>query len=262
MRDVAIALLSFGLLFPEPSWPEAASHATAGAVSYAVVSGSRPRPSSTTLGSTTDDELIRTQRVCVGSKVWSAGTLGQTLLYHYRRVGNELRVGYFAYWSLERPWGNNTLTYTLLPALVIDSAYSNFLFVLPGLRRAIYGAGDIEGALVVYEDRPDGRLLPREAWADDDLHRAVRLSRADLLMKDGRVVLLSSVWSHQLGSPGAAKEADSGAVDLQCFEGGALQPLTAEVSDRFRLGSTARPLRARPAWRATAPATSPALSMR
>src|SRR4051812_31819992 len=61
---------------------------------------------------------IHARPVCIATEGWSAGELGRTILYRYRREQNRLEVGYFVYWSTERPWGNNALTYALLPALV------------------------------------------------------------------------------------------------------------------------------------------------
>ncbi|HMJ16104.1 MAG TPA: hypothetical protein VK524_32035, partial [Polyangiaceae bacterium] len=65
--------------------------------------------------------LIESQPVCIVSKVWSAGELGETLAYHYQRSGDRIEVGYFAFWSTERPWGDNALTLTVLPAAAIDA---------------------------------------------------------------------------------------------------------------------------------------------
>jgi len=165
-----------------------------------------------------------------------------------RRQGNRLTVGYFVYWSEERPWGNNSLSYTVLPALAVDAVYSHFLYVFPGLKDAMYGAGDIEGVQVSYEQRPDGSLEVVTGRADDGNHGAVELSRADLLDEKGRVVFLTDVWSHQLGAHGAATLADSAQLELKCYEKSSLRPMTECVAAQFRLGSEREPRRGTPAW--------------
>lgn len=192
-----------------------------------------------------DRALIESQPVCIASSVWSAGTLGETLLYHYRREGNRLYVGYFAHWSMERPWGANALTYAVLPALAVDMVYSHFMFLLPGANALLRGPGDVEGATVVYEEREDGSLEAVGGAADDWLHRQVALTAEDIQGDDGRIVLTTDVWSHQLGVRGAAK---SNANSIRCFEGSSLRPMTPDVIDDFRLGSKERPRRAAPAW--------------
>jgi len=192
--------------------------------------------------------LVRSQPVCVGSSDWAAGTLGETLLFRVERRGNQLFVGYFAYWSCERPWGKNVLSFTLLPALLIDAFYSHTFFVLPGAQQAIYGAGDVEGALVAYVIDADQTLHPRFAIAENGLHEAVRLEADELVDDRGRVILLSEVWSHQLGGHRAAARARS-AASLRCFVGEALEPLTPELAANFRLGSPSSPERAKAAWR-------------
>ncbi len=196
-----------------------------------------------------DDRLrIERQPVCVGSRRWSAGELGETVLYTYRREGRRLYVGYFVYWSTERPWGDNVYSYTLFPALVTDAVYSHLLYVLPGTKDLLYGPADVEGATVVFEEREDGSLDVVEGLADDEFHGAVRLSRSDLL-DGGRVVLLTEAWSHQLGGHGGSRFARSGGA-LRCYEPSAVRPMTGEVAQSFRLGDEGRPLRARPAWHA------------
>jgi hypothetical protein len=207
-------------------------------------------PSTAELASA-DVVAIRRQPVCVASTARSFGTLGRTLLFVHERDGDELRVGYFAYWSTERPWGDNALTYTLLPALAVDATYSHFLFLFPGLQRVLYGPGDVEGALVVYDVLPSGALSVRQGMADDGTHDDVVLDRSDLLAADGRVVLLTQVWSHQLGARGASTRVQREGLDSRCFEADSLRPLTPDIARRFRLGSAQSPMRARPAWRAT-----------
>jgi hypothetical protein len=195
-----------------------------------------------------DDARVVEQPVCVGARSWSAGALGDTVLYRTRRNGNRLTVGYFVYWSEERPWGSNSLSYTVLPALAVDAVYSHFLYVFPGLKDAMYGAGDIEGVQVSYEQRPDGALEVVKGRADDGNHGGVELSREDLLDAKGRVVFLTDVWSHQLGAHGGATLADRSQLELKCYEKSSLRPMTELVARQFRLGSEREPRRGNPAW--------------
>jgi len=195
-----------------------------------------------------DEARVVEQPVCVGARSWSAGSLGETVLYRTRRTGNRIAVGYFVYWSEERPWGDNPLSYTVLPALAVDAVYSHFLYVFPGIKDALYGAGDIEGVQVLYEQRADGSLSVVSGRADDGNHGAVALSRADLVDAKGRVVLLTDVWSHQLGAHGAARYADRTAPQLKCYAKSALRPMTELVARSFRLGTERAPLRGTPAW--------------
>jgi hypothetical protein len=194
-----------------------------------------------------DDALVRAQPVCVASSAWF-GKLGDSVLYVRQRSGDELRVGYIVYFDVERPWGKNLLTYSVLPATLIDATYSHTLFVLPGLQRLMYGAGDVEGASVLYQVSPTGELAVREGLADDGTHGQVKLTRADLLGDAGHVVLMTNVWSHQLGAHGAAAHARADSKNLRCFSGASLMPLTPQVRQAFRLGSPEHPLRARPAF--------------
>lgn len=196
-----------------------------------------------------DDEVVRELPVCVASQQWSAGELGRSVLYQFKRVGHELHVGYFVYWTTERPWGKNVLSYLVLPALVVDSFYSHLFFLFPGLQRLIHGPGDVEGARVVYQERENGRWTPVSAVADDGLHQEVVLDPGDFVDGEGRVVLMTDVWSHQLGAKGARAfvEAshDGGVV---CYRRNTLSPLTTRIAELFRLGTTLAPRRARPAW--------------
>jgi hypothetical protein len=185
--------------------------------------------------------------VCVGARHWSAGRLGDTVLYRYERTGRRLDVGYFVYWSTERPWGANALSYTVVPALVIDLAYSHFLYFLPGVKDAMHGPADIEGVRVELEDR-DGALHVIGGVADNGMHQAVKLSREDLVDEKGRIVLLTDVWSHQLGAHGGGAFAADPTRELRCYEHGQLRPMTDDVARAFRLGNEAAPRRAKPAW--------------
>ena len=184
----------------------------------------------------------------MGARSWSVGTLGDTVLYRTRRVGRKIAVGYFIYWSEERPWGGNVLSYMVLPALATDAVYSHFLYLFPGLKDAFYGPGDIEGVLVEYEEREDGSLSVVRGTADDGNHATVQLSPADLVDSRGRVVLLTDVWSHQLGAHGAARFADTPGNELKCYQKSSLQPMTPKIAREFRLGTEHKPLRGNPAW--------------
>jgi hypothetical protein len=195
-----------------------------------------------------DAARIRAQPLCIASSTWSFGKLGDTVLFVHQRRGDELRVGYFVYFDVERPWGQNLLTYSVLPAALIDATYSHFAFVFPGIQRLLYGPGDVEGASVAYLVSASGELMVQAGLADDDGHQRVKLSRADLADNEGRVVLMTDVWSHQLGAHGAARYAHAEGAPVRCFSGAALQPLTRRVAENFRLGSFEHPLRARPAF--------------
>jgi hypothetical protein len=228
----------------EPAWP--AAHVQRANV-FAGSLRAQKTLSAPASAATREDELIQRQLFCVASSVSSAGALGDTVLYRFRRRDAVLEVGYFVYWTTERPWGDNDLTRRIYPALAIDAFYSHFLFVLPGARRLIYGPGDIEGILVRYRIEED-RLVPMSGVADDEFHRHVELERADLAASDGRVIALTETWSHQLGAKrAAARTKDS---EQRCFSGTTLAPLSSEVADTFRLGDEHAPRRAKPAWRA------------
>lgn len=195
-----------------------------------------------------DAQIVRALPICIASDGWSAGELGTAVLFRARRSGRTLTVGYFVYWTTERPWGANLLSYSLLPALLIDAFYTHFLFVLPGAQRILYGPGDIEGARVVYRQSDDGRWAPASAAADDSSHASVALAPGDFVDGDGRVVLMTNVWSHQLGAAGARQFAARHRQQVVCYGSEALLPLTADVTRTFRLGSAAQPRRAPPAW--------------
>ncbi len=207
-----------------------------------------------------DVDLVRDLPVCVGSQSWSAGELGRSILYRYQRDGRTLKVGYFVYWSTERPWGKNLLSYSILPALFIDAFYSHALFLFPGAQRFIHGPGDIEGARVVYEQNDDGRWTPVSAVADDGFHHEVPLSPDDFVDADGRVVLMTDVWSHQLGAKGSRVFSATQKDALVCFDRNSIEPLTAEIARLFRLGSPSDPRRAPPAWKLGPPTVSVAMN--
>ena len=195
-----------------------------------------------------DDARVVEQPICVGMRSWSAGALGDTVLYRTQRFGKKIAVGYFVYWSEERPWGANGLSYAVLPALATDAVYSHFLWLFPGIKDALYGPGDVEGVQVLYEEGADGALSVVSGHADDGNHTPVSLSRSDLVDGKGRIVVLSDVWSHQLGSLGAASFAESHGTPLKCYEKSALRPMTEVVARAFRLGNEHDPHRGNPAW--------------
>jgi len=212
---------------------------------------SREAPASMASTTTDDDALVRSLPVCVASKVWSSGELGSSVLYRYEREGRRLTVGYFVYWTAERPWGSNALSYAVLPALLIDAFYSHLFFVFPGAQQVIYGPGDIEGARIVYEQNDQGRWVPVAGAADDAVHREVRLAPEDFVDEDGAVVLTTDVWSHQLNArrvPGPRSPRATA-----CFVGPSLSPLTSAIASAFRMGSPDEPRRASPAWNLTTP---------
>jgi hypothetical protein len=190
-----------------------------------------------------DDALVRAQPVCVLNTQQSAGELGSSVVVRHRRDGDRLWVSYFVYWSSERPWGDKPW----LMSLAIDAFYSHFLFVLPGLRHMLYGPGDIEGVTVVY--RAVGQHLEiLEGFGDDEYHRSVHLGADDLTGSDNRTLLLTKSWSHQLGALGAARIGGESPASSRCFSGGEIVPLTADIAQRFWLGSPGAPRRARYAW--------------
>jgi hypothetical protein len=217
-----------------PTWPGTPRHA---AFASSASSEAHEAPS------------IETQPVCIATLGWSAGELGRTVLYRSHREGGRMEVGYFVYWSTERPWGGNLLTYSVVPALVTDAVYSHFLFVLPGAQRALYGPGDVEGVHVTFEEEPDGSWKPVSARAQDGLHEEVALGPDDFVDDRGRLVFMTAVWSHQLGAAGAVRAVREGRAAVSCFEGDAVRPLGDETVRDFRLGSREAPRRARSAWR-------------
>ena len=222
-------------LWPEPSAELNQPEALLAASSDAVLLG--------------DDEAVRALPVCVASEQWSAGELGRSVLYQVKRVGDELHVGYFVYWTTERPWGNNLLSYLVLPAIFVDSFYSHLFFLFPGFQRFIHGPGDVEGARVVYRQKSDGRWTPVSAVADNGFHQEVHLEPADFVDEQGRVVLMTDVWSHQLGAKGARTLEEIDRDRVVCFEHDGLRPMTEGIADSFRLGTSRAPRRAVPAWR-------------
>jgi hypothetical protein len=195
-----------------------------------------------------DDARIAEQPICIGARSWSAGSLGDTVLYRTRRVGRKIAVGYFVYWSEERPYGSNAVSYMVLPALAMDAVYSHFLYLFPGIKDALYGPGDVEGVQVEYEAAEDGSLRVVDGHADDGNHAPVFLSHDDLVDSKGRVVFLTDVWSHQLGTHGGARFADTPGQNVKCYQKSALQPMTEQIARAFRLGDERHPLRGNPAW--------------
>ncbi len=197
--------------------------------------GPRPPP-------TEEEAAIERQPVCIGSAVESAGTLSDVLYYRaVAQAGGRVAVGYYVFFSEERPWGNNWLTWSVLPALAVDLVYSRALLVAPGLQRAIYGAGDVEGVGIVYDPAPDGSLRIDHAFADDRSERVIALSRDDVFALDPRrPTFYTEVWSHQLGGRGAKTRKDL--AYLHCYEGpGSIRPLPESIASAFRVAGRAAP---------------------
>jgi hypothetical protein len=186
------------------------------------------------------EAAIEAQPICIGSTVHSFGRLGDVVYYRAApRADGRLDVGYYVFYSEERPWGNNWLTWSILPALAIDLVYTRALFVAPGAQRALYGKGDVEGFRVVYEAAPGSPLSADEVDTDDTYHRAKRIGRADLFAFDpGRLTVFAEGWNHHLGTK-AAQAGD--VVSLRCYESTAIRPLTAEIAREFHLERRARP---------------------
>jgi hypothetical protein len=183
---------------------------------------------------------IERHSVCIGSSVASAGELGPMLLYRRTHLGDgRLAVGYYAFFSDERPWGDNWLSWSVLPALLVDLVYTRFLFALPGFRRARYGPADVEGFRIIYDVGDGGQLSPAYAVADDSSHRLTAISRAELFALDpDRIVLVTDSWSHHLGT---RTQALSALVSLRCYGASSIRPVSSEVWDQYALGRRARP---------------------
>jgi hypothetical protein len=188
-----------------------------------------------------EQTAIEQREICVGSSVASAGDLGDVLYYRASVLPDgKLAVGYFAFFSEERPWGNNWLTWPVIPALAVDMFYTRTMFVAPGLQRALHGKGDVEGFRIVYEQKPDGTLSVERAVADDGSHDPVDLTRADVMSIDPeRPTLYSDVWSHQLGGRGVKAKKDL--AYLRCFGPGKVRPLPDAISDEYALVGRAPP---------------------
>jgi hypothetical protein len=189
----------------------------------------------------TIEDSIESQPICIGSSVQSAGTIADTI--YYRDVllrDGKIAVGYFVFYSEERPWGNNWLTWTVLPALGIDMFYSRALLVGPGIQRALYGKGDVEGFRIVYEREGDDGLRVDSAVADDGDEKIVALDRAEVLALDAkRPTFYSDVWSHQLGARGVRSKEDL--ETLHCYDAEHIRPLSEEVARDFHVENRADP---------------------
>lgn len=205
---------------------------------HCAVLPDRPGPRGTPTAAQT---LIERQPICIGSSIDSAGELGDTL--YYRAVAlpdGRVGVGYFAFWSEERPWGNNWLTWSVLPALSVDLVYSRALLVAPGLQRVLYGGGDVEGVQVVYRLGKDGSLHVDHAVAESDDERPTVLSREDAFAIDpARPTFYTDIWSHQLGARGVRSRDDLAYV--RCYQGDSVRPLPESVARAFRLEHRAPP---------------------
>ena len=184
---------------------------------------------------TPEQEAVERLPVCIGSSVASAGRLSDVLYYRAVAMADgRVAVGYFAFYSEERPWGNNWLTWSVVPALAVDMVYSRALFVAPGLQRALYGAGDVEGAAIVYRRRADGSLAVDHALADDRDEHTIEISRDDVLALDpARPTFYADVWSHQLAGRAARSTRDL--VEERCYGGDDIRPLPESVARAFRV---------------------------
>lgn len=245
---VGIMLIVAGLDCFSPCWPGVRSSSQGAVVpaSFHPDLNAQQRGNPFATLSADPHAVARSRPLCIAASHWSAGKLGATILYRLHAEADRIEVGYFVYWSTERPWGANSFSIALVPALLTDAFYSHFLFVFPGLRRLWYGPGDVEGARITYERTPRG-WIPVSVIADDGSHREVRMGAEEFLDESGRIVLLTEVWSHQLGGRNAARSVSLGA-SMTCFDANAVRPLTEEDAAAFRLGSPTDPLRAPPAW--------------
>ncbi|HLK39500.1 MAG TPA: hypothetical protein VKU41_22245 [Polyangiaceae bacterium] len=178
---------------------------------------------------------IEKQPVCIGSAVASAGRLADVLYYRsITLAGDKVAVGYFAFFSEERPWGNNWLTWSVVPALAVDLVYSRALFVAPGLQRLLYGEGDVEGVGVVYDESADGSLRVDHAIVDRDDERIAILLREQVFALDSiRPTFYADAWSHQLGAQSARSRSDL--TYVRCYEDDAIRPLPSDVARKFRI---------------------------
>jgi hypothetical protein len=203
--------------------------------------GNLPAPPGPRAARSAMQAAIEAAPVCIGSSVDSAGTLGDVLYYRATTLPDgRVAVGYFAFFSDERPWGNNWLTWALVPALAVDMVYSRALLIAPGIQRAVYGAGDVEGVSVVYEFRSDGSLSFEHAMADDRAEHPVFISRERAFALDAEhPVFYSDVWSHQLGGSAASSRRDL--AYLRCYEGDSIRPLTDDLARSYRLENRADP---------------------
>jgi hypothetical protein len=214
-------------------------------VSFATVDGSHlgavPAAPGPRGFRTTEQAAIERQPVCVGSSVVSAGTLADVLYYRAAATDDgHVRVGYFAFFSEERPWGNNWLTWSVVPALAVDLVYSRALLVAPGVQRAMYGAGDVEGVEVVYDVAADGSLRVDHAVADDRTEHPVTLTRSEAYALDPeRPTFYTEIWSHQLGGRGVRSRDELAYV--RCYEGDSIRPLPESVARAFRVEGRAGP---------------------
>jgi hypothetical protein len=203
--------------------------------------GSLPAPPGPRGSRSVMQATIESKPVCIGSSVESAGTLGDVLYYRATTLSDgRVAVGYFAFFSEERPWGNNWLTWTVVPALAVDMVYSRALMVAPGIQRAMYGAGDVEGVSIVYDVRPDGSLSFDHATADDrDEHPTVISRDRAFALDPDRPVFYSDIWSHQLGGNAASSRRDL--AYLRCYEGDAIRPLPDDVARAYHVEGRADP---------------------
>ena len=243
MRQIRVAPLAFLAMRNSVTLGLASMLAVVGTACIRQGSLPPPVPAATSEieASSLEQIAIEQREICVGSSVASSGDLADTLYYRATVLPDgKLVVGYYAFFSEERPWGNNWLTWTLVPALAVDMFYTRSMFVGPGLQRVMHGKGDVEGFRIVYQQLPDGSLEIEHAVADDGTHAPVMLDRADVMAIDSkRPTLYSDVWSHQLGGRGVR---DKGSLAyVQCFGRGHLRPLSDALVDEYALAGRAPP---------------------
>ncbi len=181
--------------------------------------------------------------MCIGSSVTSAGALDDVLYYRaaVQLEDGRIAVGYFAFWSEERPLGKQLAHMErrtrahpgprLLPFPARRARPSALLS---------YGLGDVEGVSIVYTRQPDGTLRADEAFGDDRTERTVPISREQMFALDEKApTFYTDIWSHQLAGRGAHSRRDL--TYLRCYEGASIRPLPQSVSDAFRVEGRAGP---------------------
>ena len=200
-----------------------------------------PTPAERAVALSPAEMAIEHQPICVGSSVVVAGSIADTLYYRAAVLpSGQIAVGYFVFYSEERPWGKNWMTWTVLPALGVDMFYSRSLLVGPGVQRALYGKGDVEGFRIVYDVEHDGALRVDSAVADDGKEGPVVLDRAHVLAFDAkRPTFYTDVWSHQLGGRGVQSREDL--ASIHCYEADRIRALSDDIAREFRLERRADP---------------------
>jgi hypothetical protein len=211
-----------------------------GTVGCAPIRG-LPDPDVPRAPATPEQRIVEAQPFCVGSRVESIGEQAASLYYTDTWLSaDDLVVGYYVFYSDERPWGNNWLTWLVLPAAAVDLVYTRSLFIGPGYTQLARGKGDVEGVRVHYRVRADGSLAVDHAVADDTGHHERRLERSDLFSVDpARPTVYAESWSHHLAGRGARSARDL--ATRRCYGPGTIRPLTRALVREFHLERRARP---------------------